>query len=175
MEYGDRELDPMLRRMFGAMVERAFVGTLGVYEPGVTDYIADVLTDFVHFRRVYKIKDLEGRPLEEVGDMLMQSDVRLGAMSFNREREVHRHIGDFTMFWAGIYPESLPELQSRRRKDHLIDYVRQGKSSYAIAASFDYGAYREQAPVLKKLSDEFELCVFGLNHVRGEMDRRQRA
>src|SRR5580658_8378448 len=161
VEREDRELDPTLRRMFGALVERTFMQTLGVYEPGVTDYIADVLTDFAHFRQVYKIKDLQGRPLDEVADMLLQADVRLLASSFNREREVHRHIGDFTMFWAGIYPDSLPSLQSRWRKDHLVDYVRQGKSSYAIAASFDYGDYRAQSAVLRKLSDEFELCVYG--------------
>ena len=175
MEREYRELDPTLRRMFGALVERTFMQTLGVYEPGVTEYIADVLTDFAHFRQVYKIKDLQGRPLDEVADMLLQADVRLFANSFNREREVHRHIGDFTMFWAGVYPESLPALQSRWRKDQLIDYVKQGKNSYAIAASFDYGEYREQSAVLKKLSDDFELCLFGLNQVRGEMNKMARA
>ena len=175
MEHDNRELDPTLRRMFGGLVEQTFMQTLGVYEPGVTDYIADVLTDFAHFQQVYKIKDLQGRPLEEVADMLLQADVRLLATSFNREREVHKHIGDFTMFWAGIYPESLASLQARWRKDHLIDYMRQGKNSYAIAASFDYGDYSRQAPVLKKLSDEFELCVYGLSHVRGAMDKMARA
>lgn len=165
----------LLRRLFGALVERTFLQTLGVHEPGVTDYLADVLTDFAHFRQVYKVKDLQGRALEEVADMLLQSDVRLQATSFNREREVHKHIGDFTLFWAGVYPESLPRLQSRMRKDHLLDYVQQGKSSYAIAASFDYGDYRPQAPVLRKLSEEFELCLYGLNIVRREMDNLRRA
>ena len=26
-------------------------------------------------------------------------------------REVHRHIGDFTLFWTGVYPEALREMQ----------------------------------------------------------------
>ncbi len=107
--------------------------------------------------------------------MLLQADVRLGANSFNREREVHKHIGDFTLFWAGVYPDALPRLQERTRKDHLLDYVQQGKNSYAIAASFDYGEYRPQAPVLRKLSEEFELCLFGLNQVRKEIDGLARA
>jgi hypothetical protein len=160
----------MLRRLFGALVERTFLQTLGVHEPGVTDYLADVLTDFAHFKQVYKVKDLQGRPLTEVADMLLEADVRLNATSFNREREVHKHIGDFTLFWAGVYPESLGQMQAQARKDHLLDYVKQGKNSYAIAASFDYGDYRPQAPVLKKLSEEFELCLYGLHIVRKEMD-----
>ena len=160
----------LLRRLFGALVERTFLQKLGVHEPGVTDYLADVMTDFAHFKQVYKVKDLQGRPLYEVAEMLLEADVRLNATSFNREREVHKHIGDFTLFWAGVYPESLAHIQAQSRKDHLLDYVRQGKNSYAIAASFDYGDYRPQAPVLKKLSDEFELCLYGLNIVRQEMD-----
>jgi hypothetical protein len=161
--------------MFTALVERAFMQDLGVHEPGVTDYLACVLADFAHFRQVYKVRDLQGRPLDEIADMLIQADIRLGATSFNREREVHKHIGDFTLFWTGVYPESLPLLQSRWRKDHLLDYVRQGKTSYAIAATFTHGPYGEQAPILRRLSEEFELCSYGLHLVRGQMDKMARA
>ena len=167
--------DPTLRRMFGALVERAFIQTLGVYESSVADYLADILADFAHMKQVHKIKDLQGRPLDEVADMLVHADIRLQAASFNREREVHKHIGDFTLFWAGIYPESLPRMQAQSRRDHLLDYVQQGKNSYAIAASHDYGEYRREAPVLKKLSDEFELCLFGLHSVRTHIDGLARA
>ena len=162
--------DPTLRRLFGALVERAFIQTLGVYESHVADYLADVLTDFAHMQQVYKIKDLSGRTLHEVADMLLHADVRLEATSFNREREVHKHIGDFTLFWAGVYPEALPRLQAQTRRDHLLDYVQQGKNSYAIAASHNYGDYRQEAPVLRKLSDEFETCLLGLHAVRGHVD-----
>ena len=167
--------DPTLRRLFGALVERAFLQTLGVYESHVADYLADVLADFAHMQQVYKIKDLSGKTLHEVADMLLHADVRLEAASFNREREVHKHIGDFTLFWAGIYPEALPRLQAQTRRDHLLDYVQQGKNSYAIAASHDYGEYRRQAPTLRKLSDEFELCLFGLHSVRAQIDNMGKA
>ena len=163
--------DHPLRSLFTALVERAFLNSLGVYDSRVTDYLARVLANFTHMRYVYKVRNLSGRPLEEVADMLLEADVRLNATSFNREREVHRHIGDFTLFWTGIYPDSLPRLQSGMRKDHLIDYVRQGKSSYAIAARHDYGVYKDEARVLHQLSEEFETCMLGLHFVRQEMDR----
>jgi hypothetical protein len=160
----------ILHRLFGALVERTFLQTLGVHEPGVTEYLTDILTNFAHMSRVYGVKDLEGKPLEQVAEMLMQADVRLEATSFIREREVHKHIGDFTLFWAGVYPDSLPRMRAASRKDSLIDYVQQGKNSYAIAASFDYGQYKPQAPVLRTLSQEFEMCLYGLNLVRKEID-----
>jgi len=158
-----------LRQLFNGLVDGAFLNTVGCYDSEITGYLAGVLTDFTHMKRVYKVKNLSGVNLTEVADMLVEADVRLNATSFNREREVHKHIGDFTLFWTGLYPDALPKLQESCRKDQLIDYIEQGKSSYAIAASHDYGAYREQAKVLKRLSEDFEVCLYGLNAVRSRL------
>jgi hypothetical protein len=158
-----------LRQLFGALVDGAFLNTVGCYDSEVSGYLANILTDFTHVCRIYKVKNLAGKPLTEVADMLVEADVRLNAMSFNREREVHKHIGDFTLFWTGLYPDALPTLQSQCRHDHLLDYIEQGKSSYAIAASHDYGAYRQEAKVLKRISDNFEVCLYGLNAVRSKL------
>ena len=51
-------------------------------------------------------------------------------------REYHRHIGDFTLFWTGVYPEMLRRLQSLLSKDRFVDYCEQGKRSYYIASTF---------------------------------------
>jgi hypothetical protein len=162
--------DP-LWHLFEQLIERAFLTGVGVYDSQVYKYLADVLTDFAHVKRLYKVRTLAGRPISEIADMLAEASVGMNATSFNREREVHKHIGDFALFWTGLYPEALPRLQSACRKDQLIDYVAQGKSSYAIAASHNYGAYRDEAQVLRRLSDDFEVCMYGLNIVRREMDR----
>src|SRR5256885_6007145 len=86
-------------------------------------------------------------------------------------RGVHRHIGDFTLFWTGVYPEALKRLRSVLRKDHFIDYCNQGKRSYFIASTFEGDPYREEAPVLRRLSEQFELCAYGLSQVRKEWEQ----
>ena len=58
-------------------------------------------------------------------------------------------------------------------KDHFIDYCEQGKRSYYIASTFGDDPYRDEAPVLRRLSDEFELCAYGLNQVRREWERHR--
>ena len=160
-----------LRQLFATLVERTFKLSVGGYDPRVARYLGDLLADFTHMDRVYRIRDAKGRRLEEIAEMLMEGDVRLNASSFNREREVHKHIGDFTLFWSGVYPEMLRFFQSSTRRDHLLDYVEQGKSSYHIASTFDYGDYEVEARVLRQMSHEFEFCVFALNRVREELDR----
>jgi hypothetical protein len=89
------------------------------------------------------------------------------------KREMHRHIGDFALFWTGVYPEALKRMRSALCKDQFIDYCEQGKRSYYIASTFEDEPYREEAPVLRRLSEESELCAFGLNQVRREWERAQ--
>ena len=98
---------PVLRRFFGGLTEQAFQARLGVADPPLTDYLADMLVRFVRCDVVFRIRDLEGRPLAEVAEMLVEAQERLG----DAQREVHRHVGDFILFWAGIYPETLQRLR----------------------------------------------------------------
>lgn len=160
-----------LRELFQALVDRTFQAQLGVREPELTSYVGNVLVDFVHQDRIYGIRNSQGKALEEVAEMLVEGDVQLEATSFERERAVHKHIGDFTLFWTGVYPEMLRFFRVSTRKDHLIDYVAQGRKSYGLASTFTHPPHEQEAPVLKRLSEEFELCMVGLNMVRRELDR----
>ena len=37
-------------------------------------------------------------------------------------REIYRHIGDFTLFWTGVYPEALKRRRSAMTRDQFLDY-----------------------------------------------------
>jgi hypothetical protein len=159
-----------LRQLFGAIVHQTFANYVGVAAPGVPEYLTNVLVEFTHVDSIYRLRDARGRRLEEVAEMLVEGDVRLSATSFEREREVHKHIGDFALFWTGVYPEMLRYFRAATRRDHLLDYVEQGRASYRIASTFNYGPYEAEAPVLRALAEEFERCMVGLNMVRRELD-----
>jgi len=157
--------DHPIRELFGSLVRRAFAGQLRLTDPELARYIANVLVDFTHRDHLFRIRDARGKMIEEVAEMLLEGDVSLNATSFEREREVHKHIGDFTLFWTGTYPEMLRYFRAASRRDHLIDYVEQGRKSYGIAATFQYGPYVEEASVLRQLADNFETCMYGLHLV----------
>lgn len=160
-----------LRDLFQALVEHTFQRELGLREPALAGYVGNILVDFVHRDQIYRLPDTAGRPIDEVAEMLVQGDVQLEATSFEQERAVHKHIGDFTLFWTGVYPEMLRYARAATRKDHLVDYVQQGRRSYGLASTFTYPPHDQEAPILKRLSDDFELCMVGLNMVRRQMDR----
>src|SRR5881409_3609358 len=165
-----------LRKLFGALAERAFTEKLGWPDFNVSDYISKLLVEFTRTDHLYRIKSAKGEQLEAVVDLLYESEVTHGSRSFEREREVHRHIGDFTLFMAGLFPEYLRRLKSASmiyHQDFLVDYVKTGKRSYGIVAQIRDEAFSADTPLFRKLSENFELCVTGLGFVRSDLDRMQ--
>lgn len=169
-------MDHPLGRLFRQLVERSFALLLEWQDRAVVQYISQLLTDFTHVQNLYRIRDCRGRALEDVAEMLLEGDLMFRATSLDREYEVKRHIGDFTLFIAGIFPEHLHYLRSNRRilsPDALLDYVRVGREAYRTVSEFAHGPYQARATLFRKLSDHFELCLFGLHQVRAELDRMQ--
>jgi hypothetical protein len=165
-----------LRQLFGALTEKSFTEHLGWPDPNVTSYVSNLLVDFTRTDHLYKLRNQQETPVETVADMLYESEVLFNAQSLDREHEVHRHIGDFTLFMAGLFPEYLRRLKSAGliyHKDFLIDYVKTGKRSYAIVAQIGRDEPDTDPPLFRKLSDNFELCVTGLGFVRSDLDRMQ--
>ena len=153
-----------LHRLFRGLTETTFMDELGIGDPGLVGYVADLLARFVPSQDLVKLRDAEGRRLAQVAEMIAEAESSADAA---RRRECHRHVGDFTLFWTGVYPEALGRLQASHKADHLIDFRAQGKRSYYLASTLA----DDEAPVLRRLSAEFELCAFGLSRVRREWER----
>ena len=157
-----------LQRYFAGLTEQAFQTRLGLADPPLLEYISDLLVRFVQCDTIYRVRNLTGNRLFEVADMLAEAEARIG----ESKREVHRHIGDFTLFWSGVFPEALRRMRSSLKKDALVDYCERGKRSYYIASTIRDRDDDEQSGVLERLSHDFELCVYGLGEVRREWERR---
>jgi hypothetical protein len=155
-----------LHRMFSGLTEYAFQVELGVADPELVDYVADLLARFVPASELYRVRDRTGRRLTQVAEMIAEAEA---SGDTSRRRDCHRHVGDFTLFWTGIFPEALGRLQGSGRVDALVDFREQGKRSYYLASTFD----GEGAGVLRRLSTEFEMCAFGLSRIRREWERHE--
>jgi hypothetical protein len=166
--------DHPLRRLFSGLTEHTFISTFGLADPALTDYLSELLSRFIHIDAVFHVRNTQGKRLEEVAAMMLEAEAL--PPEGRTRREIHRHIGDFTLFWAGVYPEALRRLQHRDGADQFLNYCAQGKRSYLIASLFDADERcREEAPVLRRLSTEFELCAYGLNQVRKEWEKHPAA
>ena len=164
-----------LGNFFEELITRSFHQRLGLVDSEITSYVSDLLTQFNRTENLYRIRDSQGRPLEDVGEMLLASNPLFEATSFDREREVRKHIGDFTLFFVGLFPEAVNRWRLRRKRlDSMVDYVRAGKESYYIVSEFNQFEYKSVAPLFKKMSDHFETCVFGLNLAKQDLTAMQK-
>jgi hypothetical protein len=87
------------------------------------------------------------------------------------KRDYYKHIGDFALFWTGVYPEALEPRRTRGTADCLIRYAVQGKRSYAIAGDYPDDRMTDESCVLKRIASEFDLCAAGLREVRREWEQ----
>ena len=158
----------VLRRFFSGVTEYAFCTEIGVVDPPLVDYLSEMLVRFVRNEEIYSVRNVRGRRLDRVADMLAEAQQRRGPA----RRQVHRHIGDFILFWTGLYPEVIDNLRQNGGKDALIDYPTQGKRAYYIASTITVEKEYAPSEVLERLSKQFELCVYGLSEVRRQWEER---
>jgi hypothetical protein len=160
-----------LQQLFNELVGRHYAQEIGLRDPQLIAYVAHLLAEFCDAEQLHCVRNSAGRPLSDVGEMLLESDPVYGpAPSFDRERQVRKHIGDYTLFFTGMYPESINRHRLRRdRVENFIDWVKAGKESYYIVSKFEFFEYSKVAPLFAKLSDHFEQCVYGLNQVKNDL------
>lgn len=134
-----------LRELFKTAIEKGSMYISDI-NPEARNYLEqEILCEFLHIDNLYKIKDAQGRRLEDIADMLSEGDIRMNAPNFEREFLVHKHIGDYTLFMLGFFPSYL---NKKKGKEFIMGglvipcgdlselYELQGKHSYHIASTF---------------------------------------
>jgi hypothetical protein len=91
-----------LRELFRRAVNESFREHRDLYSPDVATHIADeLLPDFVHVDRIYRLRNARGKRLEDLPEMLAVAHDKEGP---ERTLEVNRYIGDFVLFMCGFFP-----------------------------------------------------------------------
>ncbi len=164
-----------LEPFFQQAVRNSYEGKLGLNDPDVTTYVARLLCEFSQSDKLYQVRDEAGHPIEELNEMIEAADpVHGSATSFDAERALRKHIGDYALFVAGMYPEAMGS-KRRLRRNHpsLGELIHAGKESYYIVSQFNLFEYEQEAPLFARLSDRFERCILGLTLVREELGPRK--
>jgi hypothetical protein len=161
--------DHPLKQLFAGLVEHAFHTEIGICDPAVADYISELLIDFVRMDEMSIARDAAGRPVAEVADLIGRCEIAGTLSPLARDRYVHRRLGDYTLFWTGVYPEGVKRVVGPSWRDTVADYVNFGKRSYAIASELTPVDELPPPRLLRRLSEDFESCVHGLGLVRQEL------
>jgi len=156
-----------LQRYFSGLAEHTFEVKLGIVDPPLIDYLSGLLVRCVRTDQLHGVGTPRGRALRELGLMVKEAETRIGMA----RRRLYRCVGDFAMFWTGLFPESLRQSRSDADVDQFEAYCLHGKRSYLIASSIPPD--NEDAPsaeLLERLGVDFEMCAYGLREVRREWE-----
>ena len=158
-----------LQHFFSGIAEQTFQVQLGVADPIMVDYLSDLLMRFLRTESLQRMRSPRGRPLLDLTDLLSEASQRIGVA----RRQIHQHIGDLTLFWTGLFPESLRDKGEDKPTDRFIEYCHQGKRAYLVASSIEIDDDVEvSSEVLERLGQQFDLCAYGLREVRREWENR---
>jgi hypothetical protein len=162
-----------LEPFFQQMVRNSYTGKLGMHDTAITQYVARLLCEFSEADKLYKVRDEGGRPIHVLEEMVQASDPVHGtATSFDAERAVRKHIGDYALFVSGMYPETAESMAPHRRRhgrESFEELVKVGKESYYIVSQFDLEEYADEAPMFRRLAGWFDRCIYGLRLVREDL------
>jgi len=154
-----------LHRFFERAIHATF-HDLVLHDDPAASYLADLLTRFARTEILYP-RSPSGERLETVVDLLLEAQaVWQDSPYFQPEREiaVRRHIGDYTLFMTGLFPERVQQTASTGY------YVAQGKRAYRYVSEHDRASSRPSArgggPLYRRLADRFEHYVGALDYAR---------
>jgi hypothetical protein len=144
-----------LHRFFRGLAEHAFHGQLGVVDPPLVEYVSMLLVRFIRADGLQPLPAVRTVMGEKVSLMLEDTQHVVADAAVAD----YRHIGDCTLFWAGLYPEAL-------RRVTPFDYRLAGKRAYWIASTLEPEDAGAERLLLERLSHEYDVCVAGLAEVR---------
>jgi hypothetical protein len=154
-----------LRDLFAGQIENAFYGELGLADPELTSYLCGLLSRFVHVDAIFPAEQMPERRIDTIERLLARLGRQRKPLNLRRIRSLYRYIGDFSLFWAGLYPEAVR--MGGRSADPLAHTVSCGKRSYLCASQLSQRSGDSPSrELLQRLSTHFELCAQGLQLVR---------
>jgi hypothetical protein len=144
-----------LKQLFRTLTERGLVRA-DLHDKDLLLYLADLLVDFTFVENYYRTTD-GGRRLEYLVDMLQHAT----ETAMPVKKTCYKHIGDYSLFTLGMFPESLDR---PRRGMSASYYADAGRIGYRTAGELESNWFN--TAVFRKLAFQFERCVVSLNWVR---------
>ena len=127
----------------------------------VADYLASVLTAYID---IQKLRTLPGHPeltVDYVTDML----VALAAATAEHQFLLQAHVGNYTLFMAGIFPDHIRQRADRHGAPGLAFYEAVGSACYRQAADHRLAQRHELVEVFRTIADHFREVRQDLNRL----------
>jgi len=131
----------------------------------LADYVAEVLAAFSEAKRTESILPGQIEPLDYFFEMVAALQTADDRTCF----ELRLHIGNHSLFLAGVFPERIRARAERRGFPDIRYYEELGRTQYRIAGEHRLAQRYQLDGVLRTLSERFQTTRRALNDMADRM------
>ena len=147
----------------------------GLAERILADYVSAVLSEFSHIEHTQCRAPGQSKPLEYFVDMLAALQQADDATSFY----LRAHIGNYSLFMSGVFPDRVRFRAERRGAPGLKYYEELGSINYRVASDHRLAHKYDLTDIFGTLSERFQTTRLALNDlgerllsINNDMDSR---
>jgi hypothetical protein len=127
----------------------------------VADYVAEVLWEFSRAERARCVVPGQTGPMDYFFEMLAALQTADDRTSFF----IRAHIGNYSLFLSGVFPERIRFRAERRGCPDLNYYEGLGRTQYRVASDHQLARRFELTQVFSTLAERFETSRLALNDI----------
>jgi hypothetical protein len=145
----------------------------GIQDRMVADYVAEILAEFSQADRSRCRVNGADQALDYFFEMLAALKTADDRTSFT----IRAHIGNHSLFLAGVFPQRIRYRAEKRGFPDLRYYESLGQANFRSASDHPLAARYELAPIFNTLADRFQTARLALNDMSdrllsiGDMDQ----
>jgi len=145
---------------FYVLVRHVFLRS-DLKDRAVADYVAEVLAEFTHSERARCVVPGQTNPLDYFFEMLAALQTADDRTSFY----IRVHMGNFSLFLSGVFPERIRFRAEKRGFPDLKYYEGIGRSQYRVASDHRLAQRYALNNILGTLSERFDTTRRALNDI----------
>src|SRR6266446_10198548 len=131
----------------------------GIMERAVADYVAEVLTEFSQMERTQCRVNGQVQPLDYFFEMLGALQTADDSTRFY----IRAHIGNYSLFLSGIFPDRIRFRAEVRGAPDLRYYEELGRSNYRVASDHRLARRYDLDGIFNTLAERFQTTRLALN------------
>lgn len=132
-----------------------------IQDRAVADYVAEVLTEFARAERARYVVPGQPHPLDYFFEMLTALKTADDRTSFF----LRVHIGNYSLFLSGVFPERIRFRAEARGFPDLKYYEGLGRTQYRVASDHRLARRYELSQILGTLAERFGATRLALNDI----------
>ena len=156
-----RDLRRPSAALFYYVVLRRLLLELGVDDPAVTDYCAAMVLTFGRGDRAYRTSDHDENRYAYLVDLVEEAGRAEGEHQFR----VRVHLGNFSLWLTGIFPDYIAARRTRKGGPGLPYYEALGRSGYLMASESRLAGRYGLEGVLRAAAERFGELRIALNRM----------